>query len=160
VLNETGEYNARIQTDAPINPGNSGGALANGSGEVIGINASIRTDGVGASNVGIGFAIPIDTALRVAERIVSGQSLDPGQLGVSAAGGDSGLGVPIDEVSAGSGAEAAGLQPGDRILTIDGAPVTSFDEVIGLIKSRFPDELVELTYLRGDQEFEAVAVLG
>ena len=72
-----------IQTDAPINPGNSGGALADRQGRVVGMNTSIRTDGIVSGNLGVGFAIPSDTILLVADRIVNGESLDVGFLGVS-----------------------------------------------------------------------------
>ncbi|MEO0494761.1 MAG: trypsin-like peptidase domain-containing protein, partial [Actinomycetota bacterium] len=72
-----------IQTDAPINPGNSGGALANRDGHVIGMNTSIRTDGSG-DNAGVGFAVPSDTIVLIAERIINGESLELGFLGVSA----------------------------------------------------------------------------
>ncbi|MEL6983045.1 MAG: trypsin-like peptidase domain-containing protein, partial [Actinomycetota bacterium] len=159
VPNEAGTFSAMIQTDAPINPGNSGGALANRAGEVVGINASIRTDGTSNSNVGIGFAIPIDTAIGVAERIVSGQSLEPGLLGVTGDSQDEGIGVPINEVTDGSAAAEAGLQPGDRVLTIDGAPVTTIGEVIGLIQSNFAGDVVELQILRNGDNLEVQATL-
>lgn len=159
VPNQADSLSAMIQTDAPINPGNSGGALANRAGEVVGINASIRTDGTSNTNVGIGFAIPIDTAIDVAARIVSGQSLEPGVLGVTGENGDEGIGVPIAEVSAGSAAEAAGLQPGDRVLTIDGAPVTNIGEVVGLVQSNFGGDTVELQILRDGVNLEVQATL-
>ena len=73
---------AMIQTDAPINPGNSGGALADRQGRVIGINTSIQTDGTSQANVGVGFAIPIDTALRIADLLVAGEPIQRGFLGV------------------------------------------------------------------------------
>ncbi len=159
VPNQANSLSAMIQTDAPINPGNSGGALANRAGEVVGINASIRTDGTSNTNVGIGFAIPIDTAIDVAARIVSGQSLDPGVLGVTGENGDEGIGVPIAEVSPGSAAEAAGLQAGDRVLTIDGAPVTNIGEVVGLVQSNFGGDTVELQILRDGVNLEVQATL-
>ncbi len=160
VPNAAGRYSAMIQTDAPINPGNSGGALANRNGELVGINASIRTDGTSNSNVGIGFAVPIDTAIRVAERIVSGESLEPGLLGVQNTTLDDGIGVPIDEITPGSGAEAAGLQPGDRVVTIEGAPVTSIIELSGLVQSYFEGDTVRLEVLRGETPVTIEAVLG
>ncbi|MBT8241863.1 MAG: trypsin-like peptidase domain-containing protein, partial [Acidimicrobiia bacterium] len=78
VENQGDTFTAMIQTDAPINPGNSGGPLANRDGEVIGVNTAIRTDGLSNGNIGVGFAVPIETSFRVAERIVSGLPLDPG----------------------------------------------------------------------------------
>jgi S1-C subfamily serine protease len=149
VPNAAGGITAMIQTDAPINPGNSGGALANRSGELVGINAAIRTDGISNSNVGIGFAVPIDTAIRVADRIVAGESLEPGALGVTGDRQDEGIGVPVAEVVPDSGAAAAGLQSGDRVLTVDGAPVTNIGELVGLIQSNFRGDTVELEVQRG-----------
>lgn len=161
VANAAGGFNAMIQTDAPINPGNSGGALADGSGAVIGINTSIRTDGTGNGNLGIGFAVPIDTALAVAERITGGASLDPGVLGVTSSGlPDDSIGVAIGEVVDGGAADAAGLLSGDRILLIDGAPVTNFGEVVGLVQSKFPGDQIEITVIRGADNLTFDAVLG
>lgn len=157
--NEDGTVTAMIQTDAPINPGNSGGALANVNGEVVGINTSIRTDGTTNANIGIGFAVPIETAIEVAERIQSGESLEPGVLGVSGVVNDEELGVPLDEVVAGSAAEAAGLQVGDRVLSIDGVPVTSIGELAGLIQTHFTGEVIELEVLRGTDPLTVQATL-
>src|SRR5690606_13823297 len=101
-----------IQTDAPINPGNSGGPLANVQGQVIGMNTSIRTDG-GGGNVGVGFAIPSDTLLDIAQRIVDGESLDVAYLGVrgSESTGTT-AGVVLVEVRPNSPASRAGLREG------------------------------------------------
>ena len=159
VPNVANSYTAMIQTDAPINPGNSGGALANRAGQVVGINASIRTDGTSSTNVGIGFAIPIDTAVKVADRIVSGGSLEPGLLGVLGQPQDDGIGVPIAEVTDGSAAAEAGLRPGDRIITVDGAPVTSIDEVVGLVQSHFSGDRVELEIGRSSENLTLTATL-
>ena len=160
VPNIEGGVSAMIQTDAPINPGNSGGALANRNGELIGINASIRTDGTGNSNVGIGFAIPIDTAVEVAQRIVNGDSLDRGVLGVSSGGTqDLDVGVPISEVTAGSGADIGGIELDDRILTIDGVPVSNIGELTGLVQSHFSGDVVELEILRGADSITLEATL-
>ena len=160
VPNVEGGVSAMIQTDAPINPGNSGGALANRNGELIGINASIRTDGTGNSNVGIGFAIPIDTAVEVAQRIVNGDSLDRGVLGVSSGGTqDLDVGVPISEVTAGSGADLGGIEVDDRILTIDGVPVSNIGELTGLVQSHFSGDVVELEILRGTDSITLEATL-
>ncbi len=151
VPNQVGGYNAMLQTDTAINPGNSGGALADRAGRVIGINTSIRTDGTSNSNVGIGFAVPISTALNVADRILAGEALDPGVLGVSGSTRDGQVGVLVEEVTSGGAAEAAGLQSGDRILTVNGAPVTTFDELAGLVQSNFSGDTVELVVERDGQ---------
>ncbi len=159
VPNADGSFTAMIQTDAPINPGNSGGALANVNGELVGINTAIRTDGTSNTNAGIGFAVPIDTALDVAARIVNGDSLDPAFLGVQGSFEDGDLGVPIAEVTAGSAAEAAGIQSGDRILTIDGIPVSDIQTLAGLIQSNFVGETVILEIQRGTETFAVEAQL-
>ena len=159
--NQNGTFTSMIQTDAPINPGNSGGPLANRLGEVIGINTAIRTDGVSNSNVGVGFAVPIDTANRVAERIIAGQSLEPGFLGVGRgqpAIGD--VGVVIQDITTDSGADVAGLENGDRVLTVNGAPVTSFAELAGLITNNFPGDQIELEIVRGETPRILTATLG
>ena len=152
VPNAANGFSAMIQTDAPINPGNSGGALANASGQVIGINASIRTDGISSTNVGVGFAIPIDVAVKVASHIRTGTSLEPGFLGVAPAEvDDTAPGVLIGEVTAGSAASTAGLDEGDRVLSIDGAPVSRFSELAGLVQSRFPGDSLTVEIDRGGQ---------
>jgi S1-C subfamily serine protease len=161
VPNTAGGFNAMIQTDAPINPGNSGGALADGAGRVIGINTSIRTDGTSNGNLGIGFAVPIDTALGVASRITSGASLDAGILGVmSATDVDNEIGVIIGEVVDGGAADVAGLVAGDRVITIDGAPVTNFGEVVGLVQSKFAGDRVDIEVIRNNERFAVSATLG
>ena len=161
VANSVGGFNAMIQTDAPINPGNSGGALADGSGRVIGINTSIRTDGTSNGNLGIGFAVPIDTALDVANRITSGASLEAGVLGVMSANEvDNEVGVVIGEVVDGGAADVAGLISGDRVITIDDAPVTNFGEVVGLVQSKFSGDTISISVVRAGQALALTATLG
>lgn len=160
VYNGTG-WNAMVQTDAAINPGNSGGALADRQGRVIGINTAIQTDGLSASNAGIGFAMPITTAYDIATRILDGDVLEPGFLGVR--GADESvdeLGVELVEVTPGAAAEQAGVQIGDRVLSIDGAPVSSFQELAGLIQTSFPGDEVILEVVRDGEAIEIMVVLG
>ena len=153
--------NAMIQTDAAINPGNSGGALADRNGRVIGINTAIQTDGIGNSNIGVGFAVPIDTAMSIADRILSGQPIEPGFLGVAGEqAGDGAAGVVVTEVTAGSAAEDAGVEVGDRIVTINGAPVTSLEELAGLLQTQFPGDAVELQIVRDGETIFISATLG
>jgi len=154
-------YNPMIQTDAAINTGNSGGALANRNGQVIGINTAIQTDGLSTGNLGVGFAVPIDTAKNIADRILAGDPLDPGFLGV--AGGpteDGSSGVLVESLTAGSAAELGGLQPGDRIVSIDGAPVTTIEELAGLVQTKFPGDEVSIELFRNGQRQTLTAVLG
>lgn len=160
VFNGAG-FNPMIQTDAAINTGNSGGALADRNGQVIGINTAIQTDGLSTGNLGVGFAVPIDTAKAVADKILSGEPIEPGFLGV--AGGqteDGSSGVNVESLTAGSAAELAGIVPGDRIVTIDGAPVTSIEELAGLVQTKFPGDEVAIDLFRDGERLTVTAVLG
>lgn len=129
-----------IQTDAAINPGNSGGPLLNSSGEVIGVNSQIETGGSGASgNVGIGFAVPIDTAKRILSDLESGRSIERGWLGVEVATIDDSLsalklpveaGALIQKVNPGGPAAKAGLKGGTTSVTVSGQPLMVGGDVI------------------------------
>jgi len=136
-----------IQTDAPINSGNSGGALADRTGRVIGINDSIATGGSNATgNLGIGFAIPIDIAKSVADRLVAGQSTEAGFLGVEGADATGAhTGAAITSVSAGSPADEAGLTESDVVVAVDGKPVSSMIDLAAKVRTHQPGEKVELT---------------
>ena len=154
-------YVAMIQTDAPINPGNSGGALADRDGRVIGINTAIQTDGFSGTNAGVGFAIPIGDAVRIADLLVSGDPIEPGFLGVEGtapAGGQPG--VEIASVTDGSAAAMAGIEVGDRVLSLDDAPVTSITELAGLVLARQAGDEVTLRVVRDGVEIDVGAVLG
>ncbi len=154
-------YTAMIQTDAPINPGNSGGALADRQGRVIGINTAIETGGVSNTNAGIGFAIPIDTAYRIAQKLVAGEPIESGLLGVEGqVPADGSAGVEVTKVTAGSAAEGAGIQTGDLILTLDDAPVTSFEVLAGLVLAHPPGDVVQLEIMRNGQPQTVTATLG
>lgn len=136
-----------IQTDAPINSGNSGGALADKSGRVIGINDSIATGGSNSTgNLGIGFAIPIDIAKSVADRLVAGQSTEAGFLGVEGADATgSHVGAAITSISAGSPADEAGLTEADVVVAVDGKPVSSMIDLAAKVRTHQPGETVQLT---------------
>jgi putative serine protease PepD len=148
-----------IQTDAPINPGNSGGPLANRNGEVIGIASYIQSETGG--NVGLGFAVPIDIAERVADALVAGQPVEFGYLGIeggTAAGTDPG--ALIASVVPGSPAEDAGLQAGDRVVAVDGDTVTSFGDFGVIIRRHGPGDQLDLTVVRGGNEQQVTVTLG
>ncbi|MDH3300304.1 MAG: trypsin-like peptidase domain-containing protein [Acidimicrobiia bacterium] len=154
-------YVAMIQTDAPINPGNSGGALADRDGRVIGINTAIQTDGLSGTNAGVGFAIPIRDAVRIADLLVSGDPIEPGFLGVSGQAPKGGEpGVEIVDVTAGSAAAMAGIEVGDRVLSLDEAPVTTITELAGLVLARQAGDEVNLRVVRDGVELDVGAVLG
>jgi S1-C subfamily serine protease len=174
-----------IQTDAAINPGNSGGPLINAEGEVIGINSQIETGGSGNGNVGIGFAIPIDTARAEIQELESKGEVEHAFLGIS--GGTitptlaKALNLPVSEgvivqsVVKGGPAEKAGVEGGNTSATIGGAEVSlggdiiteingkkisGMDELIEIVGEAKPDEEMELTILRGGQTKTANVTLG
>lgn len=150
-----------LQTDAPINPGNSGGALADREGRIVGINTSIRTDGTTNGNLGVGFAVPSDTAMLIAGRIVAGEPLDSGFLGVS--GQDPTAGDPgalVTEVVPGSPAAAAGLEVGDLIIGIDGDTVPGMTELAARIRLQAPDTVVVLDVVRNGETIVVNVTLG
>jgi putative serine protease PepD len=147
-----------IQTDAPINPGNSGGALADRGGRIIGINDSIASASGG--NEGVGFAIPIDVAKSVADRLVAGQPIEYAFLGVELrdAAGNQG-GALVAAVSPDSPADDAGLQQGDVVTAIDGHPVLAATDLIAAIRSSKPGDTVTLHVQRGGSEKDLTVTL-
>ena len=162
--------NSLLQTDAAINPGNSGGPLVNALGEVVGVNTAIIND---AQN--IGFAISIDTVKPLIEQIRNGDAeIVPGQafLGVSqisvseitdalrdefAVSGDEG--AFIAAVDPGSGADQVGLEPGDVVVSIDGEPVTSSEDLARIIRERDAGDEVTIEYVRGDERLQGTGEL-
>jgi putative serine protease PepD len=153
-----------IQTDAPINSGNSGGALADRQGRVIGINDSIITGSAGSSgsgNVGIGFAIPIDIAKAVADRIVAGESTAAGFLGVEGADATgSQAGAAITSVVAGSPAAEAGVTEADVVTAVDGRKVSSMIDLAAAVRTKQPGDVVSLTVVRDGDERTVDVTLG
>lgn len=147
---ETSFINA-IQTDAAINPGNSGGPLVNGSGEVIGVNtaiASLGAVGGAAGSIGLGFAIPIDTAKRIVDEIITTGSSTTPVIGVQLDMQFEGPGARVAEVTPDSGAAQAGIQDGDVITAINGDVISEPTELIVSIRSNAPGDSVDLTVLR------------
>jgi len=138
-----------IQTDAAINPGNSGGPLVNSRGEVIGINSAIATTGSSVSgqsgSIGLGFAIPINQARRVAtELIATGSSTYP-VVGVQLDMSYEGQGALIQSVVEGGPASETELVAGDVITAIDGVKVSDGTELVVRIRAKNPGDVVELT---------------
>ncbi|MDT5098712.1 MAG: putative serine protease PepD [Mycobacterium sp.] len=141
-----------IQTDAAINPGNSGGALVNMNGELVGVNSAIATLG-GASadaqsgSIGLGFAIPIDQAKRIADELIQGGSASHASLGVQVGNDASSHGAKIVEVTGGGAAAAAGLPSGVVVTKVDDRVIGSADALVAAVRSKAPGEKVTLTYL-------------
>ena len=146
-------YISAIQTDAAINPGNSGGPLVNGSGEVIGVNSAIATLGMGAAsgNIGLGFAIPIDTAKRIVDEIINTGTSQTPIIGVQLDMSFQGPGGAVSEVTAESPADTAGLQSGDVITKVDGLLITDPTALIVAIRANAPGDTIELTVLRNGE---------
>lgn len=160
-----------IQTDAAINPGNSGGPLIDATGKVIGINTQIATDGTTSGNVGIGFAVPIDTARKLLPDLKKG-SVETGYLGITTRPVDAslkGLNLPVDKgalvvsVAGGSPAARAGIKAGeipaqiageaislggDIIIAVDGNDIEDSEELSSQIGGKRKGDEVRITYLR------------
>ena len=159
--NDTSFINA-IQTDAPINPGNSGGALLNAAGQVIGVNSAIATMGSGqeSGSIGLGFAIPINEAKRIADELIAtGKSTKP-IIGVQLDSTYNGQGAQVASVTSGGPAEEAGLKAGDVITQVNGTNVADSTALIVSIRALNPGDKVELTVQRGDQTEQVTVTLG
>ncbi len=172
-VNIDGVTNVYIQTDAAVNPGNSGGPLINMSGEVIGIvsaktvTASYDDNGNAISAEGLGFALPIDNALKVAEQLINeGRVLRPG-IGISVSSWSdmhaSTYGTPVGilvvtVVKDGPG-HKAGLKPNDIIVEIDGQERMTQDEFVALIKGKMVGDSVEIKYWRYGEYHTTTLVL-
>ncbi len=157
-------YINAIQTDAAINPGNSGGPLLNSVGQVIGVNSAIATLAPSfsgeAGSIGLGFAIPINSARRIAEEIIeTGDSTTP-VIGVTLDTTFTDGGSRISEVTPGGPADTAGLRSGDIITTLQGRDTSDSTELVVAIRSFAPGETVQLTFIRGGETRTVNLVLG
>ncbi len=160
--NDTSFINA-IQTDAAINPGNSGGPLLDGAGRVIGINSAIASMARGGSepgNIGLGFAIPINTAKRIAEELIATGTSKTPIIGVNLDTGYQGPGAKVLEVTPGGPSEDAGLQKGDIITSLGGRSVDDSTELVVAIRTYAPGKQVEVTINRGGGKVTATITLG
>ena len=142
-----------IQTDAAINPGNSGGALVNMSGELVGVNSAIATLGGDAGpqaqsgSIGLGFAIPVDQAKRIADELIQNGTATHASLGVQVGNDSAADGAKIVEVTSGGAAAAAGLPSGVVVTKVDDRVIGSADALVAAVRSRAPGDKVTLTYL-------------
>ena len=150
-----------IQTDAPINPGNSGGPLLNGSGAVIGVNAQIAT-GASQGNIGIGFAVPSNTAREVVPQLVRGERITRAHLGVETAPASPGadVGAEVRRLVPNGPASRAGLREGDVILRLDGKDVNEPSDVSDAVSAKRPGQQVEIQVERDGRLVEIEATLG
>lgn len=161
-------YTNMIQTDAAINPGNSGGALVDKNGKLIGINTLIAS--TSGSSSGVGFAIPVDYAMKIAEQIIAGQTPSHAQLGVSLTTVNSSVAarynLPVSEgayvtrVASSSGASKAGIAEGDIITKVGDSKVTSASDLIIAVRSHNPGDTVSVTFNRSGSEQTVDVVLG
>jgi putative serine protease PepD len=152
-------YISAIQTDAAINPGNSGGPLVDARGRVVGVNsaiASLGASGGQAGSIGLGFAIPINQARRIAEELIADGTAEYPIVGVNLdltypGPGARILPAPVDgrePLVAGGPAALAGLQPGDVIVAVDGRPVATYEEFVVAIRTFLPGDEVTLSVRR------------
>ena len=167
-----------IQTDASLNPGNSGGPMLNSLGEVVGINTSVEVSPITGS-IGVGFAVPINTAKDLMAQFVQGETVRRPWVGISGAalspdlaevlGLEVSKGVYISTVTSGSPAEEAGLvaggagngeASGDVITAVDGKDVTSVEDIVMHLNSLAPGDSVSLTLLRDGETTQVNVALG
>ncbi len=159
-----------MQTDAAINPGNSGGALVDADGDLVGVNVAIASaggqgQGGESGNIGVGFAIPVDYAHRIAEELIADGEVEHAFLGVSVTpaeadiqGGDRrtrtqfSAGAEVREVVAGSPADEAGLQRGDVVTQVDGRPVQDSQSLTATVRQFAPGDAAEVTVRRDGEE--------
>jgi S1-C subfamily serine protease len=162
-----------IQTDAPINPGNSGGPLVNAQAEVIGVNAAIDTlgsdplTGTEGGSIGLGFAIPINQARRVAAELIATGRAAHSVLGADVSSSFGGDGAQIapgqaggPPVTPGGPAARAGLRPGDVIVRFAGQPIGSGTALLDAVRSKPPGSRVTITFVRDGASHTVTLTLG
>jgi putative serine protease PepD len=139
-----------IQTDAPINPGNSGGPLVDANGRLIGMNSALATLGgspdAESGSIGLGFAIPVDQAKRIADELVASGTASHASLGVRA-GDDETHGAKILDVTSGGPAATAGLSAGAVVIKVDDQLIDDADALAAAVQSQAPGKRVTVDYL-------------
>ncbi len=161
-------YTNLIQTDATINPGNSGGALVDDEGKLVGINSLIES--YSGSSSGVGFAIPANYAVEVANKIIAGETVTHAYLGgtfqtVTAQNARANnlsvnQGAYVASVTSGGPADTAGIQEGDIITKVDDEEITSSDGVVLAVRSHNVGDTVTITLMRGSKEMQVEVTLG
>ncbi|MFB0516706.1 MAG: Do family serine endopeptidase [Candidatus Neomarinimicrobiota bacterium] len=163
-------YEDFIQTDAAINPGNSGGALVNLQGELVGINTAIATNGFTRSNVGVGFAIPINLVMRVVGDLIEHGKVTRAYLGViiqdvnaslaKALGMKSPEGAIVNQVHSDTPAEKAGIKEGDVIIKVDDVGIRDNSHLRNVISSSRPGDQRRITVIRDGKGKTMIVKLG
>ena len=148
-----------IQTDAAINPGNSGGALVDMEGRLVGINTAIATAGGQSGSIGLGFAIPVEQARRIAQELVDTGQATHSIIGVQVPSRDNAYGARVVEVVPDGPAARAGIPNNALIVRVDERVITDGDSLIAAIRSRAPGETVKITYRTADGEENTVDVV-
>jgi len=155
-------YEDYIQTDAAINPGNSGGALVNLKGEPVGINSAIATSGFSRSSAGVGFAIPINLVMRVADDLIEYGNVTRAYLGVNiqnvspsiatALGMKIPEGAMVSEVRSDTPAEKAGIEEADVIIRVDDVAIRDYSHLRNVISSSRPGDQRRITLIRDGKQ--------
>ncbi|HTT63272.1 MAG TPA: Do family serine endopeptidase [Bryobacteraceae bacterium] len=163
-VDPTQQFQHFLQTDAAINPGNSGGPLLNINGEVIGINTAIASRSGGYQ--GIGFALPINSAVRVYNDIIKNGKVIRGSIGVKFTPSDTGRaeallkasgakeGVFVEQVPAGGPADKAGVKPEDIIVAVNGKPIRNGGELVDRVTSTPIGSTLDITVLREGKKMD------
>ncbi len=155
-------YINAVQTDAAINPGNSGGPLLDSAGNVIGVNSAIATLAIGGEtgSIGLGFAIPSNSAARVAKEIIAtGTSRTP-LMGVTLDPAYTDVGARVNEVTPKSGAEQSGIRVGDIVVAVDGRTIVDSTELVVAIRSYAPGDTIAVDIERDGSPLTLDIVLG
>lgn len=162
-------FSSALQTDAAVNPGNSGGALVDANGRVVGVNSAIASNSASsgtAGSIGLGFAIPINTALTIADQLVRTGTARHAALGVTAISGQANVGnaiaagAEVVRVFSGSAAEQAELRSGDLIVAVNGVSTGTATALTAYIRSLAIGSRHELTVLRGGSSQTITVTLG
>lgn len=161
-------YPNMIQTDAAINPGNSGGALVDADGKVIGVNTLITSSSGNYS--GVGFAIPVNYAINIAQQIIAGETPTHARLGATLNTVNASIakrynlpvsqGAYVASVSASTGADRAGLKEGDIVTAFDGKAVTDASDLMLDVREHNPGDTVTVTVNRDGQTLDLTVTLG
>lgn len=140
-----------IQTDAAINPGNSGGALVNMSGQLVGVNSAIATLGADSpdaqsGSIGLGFAIPVDQAKRIADELIATGKASHASLGIQVTSDKGTPGAKVVDVVQGGAAANAGVPKNVVVTKVDDRPISSADALVAAVRSKAPGDKVSLTF--------------